>query len=491
MANPLAGHEPAELWKWFYEITRIPRESKNESRIRAWLQNWAADHGCQSRVDAAGNIVIQVNASPQCESAPVAVVQGHMDMVCEKNSDVQFDFETDPIDVYVDGDWVKARGTTLGADNGIGIAAGLAAVTDPAIVHGPLELLFTVDEETGLTGAVKLEPDMLQGRILLNCDSEEDGTLYVGCAGGGDNVTTLRVKRTKPPARKHAYRVKVTGLKGGHSGLNIHENRANAVKLLARFLDRAMATIRGKVYPTAVHGGDKHNAIPREAWADFYASNRAAAALRRLAKTLKEDALTEFRTIDPDIDIVIEDAPEEPVDIIHRKDASKLVNLLLAIPHGVEAMSRDIEGLVETSNNLASVKTDGEVVTILTSSRSSVMPALEAHRRQVAAVGELAGAEVEAHGGYPAWQPDMESKLLAMTKQTYADRFGREPHVTAIHAGLECGIIGDKFPGMEMISFGPNITGAHSPDEAVQISTTVNFYKLFAALLEKISRMKA
>ncbi len=487
MTNPLAGQPPAELWKWFHEITCIPRESKNEAGIRDWLQRWAREHGCESTVDQAGNVLIKVKASPGRENAPVVVIQGHMDMVCEKNSDVTFDFARDPIQTWVDGDWLRARGTTLGADNGIGMAAGLAAVTDPEVVHGPLELLFTVDEETGLTGAVKLEPGALTGRILLNCDSEEDGTLYVGCAGGGDNITTLTVRRVPPPARKHAYRVKVFGLKGGHSGLNIHENRANAIKLLTRYLRAAMADVRGKIFIGTISGGDKHNAIPREAWADFYASNRAAASLRKLAKSLAKDALTEYRTIDPDIAIAVDDAPSAPADVIHKKDASRLVDMLMAIPHGVATMSRDIPGLVETSNNLASVRCDQNRVVVLTSSRSSVMPALRAHRDQIAAAGALAGASVEDHGGYPAWQPDMSSKLLRTTKQVYMAEFGKEPHVTAIHAGLECGIIGDKFAGMEMISIGPNIRGAHSPDEAVQISTTVSFYRLFRALLAKLS----
>jgi dipeptidase D len=299
------------------------------------------------------------------------------------------------------------------------------------------------------------------------------------------------IRRVEPPARKQCYRVTVSGLKGGHSGLNIHENRANAVKLVARFMKAAIETVRGKVYLSTVHGGDKHNAIPREAWADFYASNRARASLKRLAKNLTRDALTEYRTIDPDIRIEVVDADKPSADIMHKKDAIKAVNLLLAIPHGVESMSRDIAGLVETSNNVASVRCDGGKMVVLTSTRSSVMPALRAHRDQIIAVGSLAGAVVEDHGGYPAWQPDMKSKLLKLTRQVYKEQFDREPEVKAIHAGLECGIIGDKFPGMEMISMGPNIFGAHSPEECVQISTTVNFYKLFSALLSKISQKHA
>jgi dipeptidase D len=487
MSNPLSGLEPAELWKHFHEITRIPRESRNEAGIRDYLARWAGSRGCEHVIDETGNIIIRCKATPGHEGAPTVVLQGHMDMVCEKNADVKFDFAKDPIDVQVEGDFVKARGTTLGADNGIGIAAAMAAVTDPSVVHGPLELLFTVDEETGLTGATRLQGGTLAGRILLNMDSEEDGTLYVGCAGGGDNHTTLELRRIRPPARKTAYRVKVSGLKGGHSGLNIIENRANAVRLVARYLRAAMDGVRGKIYVSSIDGGDKHNAIPREASAVFYASNRAGASLKRLAKALRADALTEYRTIDPDIEIAVEPEEKDPGDIIHKKDAARLVDLLLAIPHGVDTMSRDIPGLVETSNNLASVHTEGTKASILTSSRSSVMPALEALRARITAVGHLAGAEVEAMGGYPAWQPDMKSKLLKLTRQVYADEFGKDPHVTAIHAGLECGIIGDKFEGMEMISFGPNLFGAHSPDERVQVSTCVNFYKLMRALLGRLA----
>ena len=487
MGNPLSGIEPAELWKWFYEITRIPRESKNEAGIRKYLADWAGKHGCTHTIDEAGNIIIKAPATPGHEKAAPVVLQGHMDMVCEKNSDVTFDFARQPIEAHVDGDFVMAKGTTLGADNGIGIAAAQAAITDPDVVHGPLELLFTVDEETGLTGATKLQGGTLDGRVMLNMDSEEDGTLYVGCAGGGDDHITATVKRVRPPARKAAYRLRVAGLKGGHSGLNIHENRANAVKLVARYLKTAIATIRGKVYVSSIDGGDKHNAIPREASAVFYASNRAGASLRRLAKAMKKDALSEYRTIDPDIEFIIEEAPEPPSDIIHRKDADRIVNMLIGLPHGVDTMSRDIEGLVETSNNVAAVKTDGDEISVLTSTRSSVMPALQNLRDQITAVGRLAGAEVESGGGYPAWQPNMRSKLLKLTKQTYKEQFGSEPEVKAIHAGLECGIIGDKFEGMEMISFGPNIFGAHSPDERVQISTTQNFYKLFKALLARLA----
>jgi dipeptidase D len=487
MSNPLAGIEPAELWKYFHEITRIPRESKNEAGIRNYLADWAKKNRCTHTIDEAGNIIIKAPATAGHEKAPTVVLQGHMDMVCEKNADVKFDFAKDPLDVFVEDDFVKARGTTLGSDNGIGIAAAQAAVTDPQVVHGPLELLFTVDEETGLTGATRLQGGTLEGRILLNMDSEEDGTLYVGCAGGGDDHLTLTVKRVKPPARKKAYQLKVVGLKGGHSGLNIIENRGNAVRIASQFLRRAIDTVRGKVYVCSIDGGEKHNAIPREASAVFYASNRAGASLRRLAKAMKKDALAEFKTIDPDIDILIEDTLAEPKDIIHKKDANRLVDLLIGLPHGVDTMSRDIAGLVETSNNLAAVKTEGEKISILTSSRSSVMPALENIRSQIRACGRLAGAEVEEGGGYPAWQPDMKSKLLKLTKQTYREEFGNDPEVKAIHAGLECGIIGDKFEGMEMISFGPNIFGAHSPDERVQISTTQNFYKLFKAVLRKLA----
>ena len=491
MTNPFAGLEPVEMWRWFDEITRIPRESRNEKGIRDWLSRWAVEHGCERSIDATGNIVIRVKASPGREGTPIVVLQGHMDMVCEKNSDVTFDFAKEPIQAYIDGDFVRARGTTLGADNGIGIAASLAAVTDPRIVHGPLELLFTVDEETGLTGATRIEGDALKGRILLNLDSEEDGTIYVGCAGGGDNHTALTVKRVPAPARKAAYRIRVSGLKGGHSGLNIIENRANAIRLVARYLRASLDTIRGKVLLVSVDGGDKHNAIPREASAVIHASTRAGGALRKLAKALRKDALAEYAGVDPDIEITVEDLADRPADAIHKKDGARVVSLLLAIPHGVETMSRDIPGLVETSNNLASIRTQGDKITILTSSRSSVMPALQAIRDRIAAAGHLAGAVVEAHGGYPAWQPNMKSKLLKVAREVYSAEFGKDARVTAIHAGLECGIIGDKFEGMEMISFGPNLMGVHSPEERVQISTTATFYRFFRSLLLKLAEKRS
>ncbi len=284
--------------------------------------------------------------------------------------------------------------------------------------------------------------------------------------------------------------MKVSGLKGGHSGLTIHENRANALRLMARYLYIATREIRGKIYLVSVRGGDKHNAIPREAEAVFLASARAGASLRRLAKQLVKDALTEFRTIDPDIAIEVSEVKDAPAEVMHRKDAARVIHLLMSLPHGVDTMSRDIKGLVETSTNLASVRTVDGKVEIVTSSRSSVMPALRTLRDRIIAIGTLAGAEVVDHGGYPAWQPDMGSRLLKLAKQTYSEEFGREPHVTAIHAGLECGIIGDKFEGMEMISFGPNLFGVHSPDERVQISTTVTFWKLFKALLRRLSQLR-
>jgi dipeptidase D len=469
------------VWKQFDEIRKIPRPSGKEGKIREHMKAFALEHGLEAREDKAGNICIAVPATAGHERAPTVVLQGHMDMVCEKNSDKTFDFLTEPIDVRVEGDWVKANGTTLGADNGLGLAAALAAATDESVIHGPLELLFTVDEETGLTGAMNLDASMITGRKMLNLDSEDDGVLFVGCAGGQN--TALRLPVTFVAAPKHvAVRVHVKGLRGGHSGLDIIENRANALRVLSRAL--VLASAATDVAIASIEGGSAHNAIPREANATCLVGDRGAfeAAVR---KSL-EAARAEHGSADPEmaIDIATADAPAK---VLSSESGRKMVDLLLALPHGVLAMSRDLKGLVETSNNVATVEIKDGAAVVLCSSRSSVAAALRATVGQLHAVGRLAGAEVQEKPGYPGWQPNMSSELLALGKRVFGEIWGKEPKVTAIHAGLECGLIGERCPGMDMLSFGPQLKAVHSPDERAQISSTSRFWEAVKGMLARLA----
>lgn len=484
MSTSLTDLEPRIVWGYFDEIRKIPRPSKHEEKIQAWLKKWATEQGFESDGDSTGNLVVRIPATPGHEEAAAVILQGHVDMVPEKNRDVEHDFLKDPIEVVRDGDWALAQGTTLGADNGIGMALAMAAATDPACVHGPLELLFTVDEETGLTGATELDDSLLAGRQLLNLDTEEDGAFYIGCAGGADLQTTFPLQRqaTELPEQ---LQLAVHGLRGGHSGVDIHENRANAIKLLARLLKAAQGA--GVSFELAsVEGGSKHNAIPREAFAGVRAAAGSIKKLKAVAAAQKEEFDGEFCAIDPDL--IVEVTEAEVGDQVFTPDlTARVVGALLAAPHGVLAMSRDVDGLVETSNNVAVLTTADDAIKIVTSTRSSVMPALRAKIGQIRAGFELAGAEVEEQGGYPGWTPNPDSHLLKTGKKVFQQTFGSDPEVKAIHAGLECGIIGEKFPGMDMISFGPEISSPHAPGEKVQISTVESAWRLLKAFLAELT----
>jgi dipeptidase D len=495
MASPLETLEPRSVWQEFDALTKIPRPSKGEERARDHVKKLFAGRDWEIREDETGNMVVRVPATRGREKAPVTIIQGHLDMVTEKNSDVTFDWEKDPINVWIDGDWVKARGTTLGADNGVGVAAAIASALDESVVHGPLELLFTVDEETGLTGAMGLDPAILTGRRLINLDSEEDGVLYVGCSGGCNTTIHFEASMVAPAAGFAGARVKVTGLAGGHSGGDIHENRANAIKILTRFLARAgggapepgAAASRDLAFELAEFtGGNKHNAIPREAEALIALPESNLTDLTALASSEKARGLVEFATSDPGLSISVE-AAKAPERVLARADRDRMLALFAAIPSGVLAMSRDIKGLVETSNNLASVRRHGARFEIITSSRSSVAPALRATLDQVASAARLAGARVEEKDGYPGWQPNLSSPLVAACKRVYKDLRGKEPAVAAIHAGLETGLIGKKIPGIDMISYGPEIKGPHSPDERVQISSVGRFWEYHKAVLAALA----
>jgi dipeptidase D len=488
MSSPLETLEPRLLWKNFDAIRAIPRPSKHEERVAAHVEGWARDRGFEARRDAIGNVVVRVPATPGHEGAPTIVLQGHLDMVCEKNSDVERDFMTQGIDVAVDGDWVVARGTTLGADNGIGVATAMALAEDPSVTHGPLELLCTIDEETGLTGAKKLDPSLISGRIMLNLDTEEDGAVYIGCAGGVDSTGEIKLSRRRGLIGSTPVRIAVLGLRGGHSGLNIIENRGNAIRLAVRAVLAAIAADI-EIDLVSIDGGSKHNAIPREAFVVVRIDDSQLDRLRGVAASCLTAFREEFAATDPDLTVTVEPIEDgngvlRPLNVAAR---DRLLRLLDALPHGVLAMSRDVPGLVETSSNLAVVSTGGSSARIVTSQRSSVMPALYATQRQVRSALELAGAAVFSNDPYPGWKPNPDSPIVRKAIAVYRDLFGSEPAVKAIHAGLECGLLIEKIPDMDAVSIGPEIRGAHSPEERVQISSVQKFYRHTAAILKDLA----
>jgi dipeptidase D len=481
---PITNMEPRPLWKQFDEIRKIPHPSGHEEKIRQYFLDFAKDRGFEVLTDDTGNVVVKIPATPGHENAPTIVLQGHMDMVCEKNNDVEFDFFNDPIQLKVDGEWLSAKGTTLGADNGVGLAAALGLADDESAVHGPLEVLATVDEETGLTGAAQLDASMIQGKTLLNLDTEEIGAVYIGCAGGGDSTITLPVGWQDVPDGTETIEVKVSGLRGGHSGVDVHEQRGNAIKALARLLWKAG---RAKTLTVSrFEGGGVHNAIPREAGADCVVAAADVDAVRKAIESEAEAIRVELASIDPGFKVAIS-ATGRPDQMLDGKSNGALLNLILSIRHGVDAMSFEVPGLVETSNNLASVwMRDGNIV-IGTSSRSSSATALQSVRDSIRAAAELAGATVEEGDSYPGWKPNLESKILETTKQVHERVFGFVPEMKAIHAGLECGIIGEKLPGMDMVSFGPQIEWPHSPEERINIPSVEKFYTLLKEVLKEIA----
>ena len=485
MSDALSALEPRSVWSHFAGIAGVPRPSKHEERIVAWIETLAGEQGWEVRKDGTGNLVLAVPATAGHEGAPTIVIQGHLDMVCEKNKDSHHDFMTEPIRPRIDGEWVYATGTTLGADNGIGVAAGLAAATDPDVVHGPLELLLTLDEETGLTGAKNLDATLITGRTLLNLDSEEDGAIYVGCAGGADVHLSLPATHEARAAGLQPHLLEITGLRGGHSGMNIGENRGNAITLLARVLHSAIES-EVPFQISRVTGGDKHNAIPREAEAIVWLDTDARARLDGIVACMLEGYRVELAGVDDGLTIGLRPCDDDGVAVLNLDARNRLVRLLMALPHGVLGMSRDIEGLVETSSNLAAVRHDGSSITILTSSRSSIMSTLQSVLDGIVASGRLAGFEVEVEVGYPGWKPDLDSPVLSVVRDVYAGLWSKPAKVTAIHAGLECGLIGERIPGMDMVSFGPQIEGAHSPEERVHIPSVARFW---SALREVLARL--
>ncbi|MCP4674776.1 MAG: aminoacyl-histidine dipeptidase [Deltaproteobacteria bacterium] len=480
MSYPVDSLKPLALWNYFDKIRQIPHGSKNEKALGEAVMGWCGEKGCETAMDDVGNVVIRVPATKGYENAPIVVLQGHLDMVCEKNADKEFDFEKDAIVFVREDDWITADGTTLGADNAIGIATGLAFLDMPEAVHGPLEILLTVDEETGLVGAQALKSDFLKGRMLFNLDSEEDGVFYVGCAGGRDTDLKLPVTVTSPPAGQTALRVEVKGLRGGHSGLDIIHNRGNAIRLTGR----ALLAISDKMDLTlaSIAGGDKHNAIPREAAAVIL----VPAGKENEVKTILDAQLAgfrdEFASGEPEISLTVTPA-DAPGDVMDTDSRERVMQLVLGLPHGVLAMVRGMDGMVETSTNMARVRIEEGNLTILTSTRSSVASAIDGVIAQIEAVGRATGAEVHTNEGYPGWMPNLDSKMLAKAKEVWTAVHGTDAKFTVIHAGLECGLIGEKYEGMDMISLGPTIMNPHSPDEKVSISSVERFFDFVKAFL--------
>jgi dipeptidase D len=478
----VADLEPKALWAHFDQILTIPRGSKEEDQIRAYVVSVAERNGLECQVDGTGNVVVKKPGTPGKEGAPAVILQSHLDMVNEKNSDVDHDFSTDPIRPVMDGEYLKADGTTLGSDNGIGVAAMLAILETQDLDHGPLEFLFTIDEETGLTGAGGLDPSMLAGRTLLNLDSEEEGTVTVGCAGGADTELRLRLDTIPAPEQCSTFKLRLHGLKGGHSGIDIHLQRGNAVQLLGRMIHGISHGTPG--FLADFQGGNKHNAIPREAWATVVIPEDQSGDFLLTMGRQFETVESEYKAVEPGMEFSIEEVSTPP-NVWTTFSAWDVLHLLVALPHGVVAMSQDIEGLVETSTNLAVAQSESDVFTVLMSSRSSVASSLDWIRQKIRAIASQAEAEVHEHEGYPGWEPSLRSEVLQVVKSVHARVLGKEPHVEAVHAGLECGIIGEMVPGMDMISFGPQIEYPHSPDERVKVSSVGRFFDLLTAVVEE------
>lgn len=482
MSSALAGLEPQEIWKHFEALAAIPRASTKEAAARDHIIKLAGGLGLESIVDEAGNVVVRKPAHPGRESAPVTALQGHLDMVCEKNEGTDFNFDTDGIRIVRKEDWLYADGTTLGSDNGVGVAAALAVMESKAIKHGPMEFVFTVEEETTLGGAGAFKAGVLKANYLINLDNEEKGTLCIGCAGGLNTYVRRKVA-LQPAGAGAAYRIKVSGLKGGHSGVDIHLGRGNAVRILGGTLQLVLEQLPVEV--ADLKGGSAHNAIPREAFATVVTDAANAAKLKAIVAHYADDVRVDLGIFDPDLQIVMEMA-ERPQQVIAVADAKRVVDLMASLHHGVLAMSPDVPGLVQDSTNVATVSLKDGVVEIVTSQRSAILGSINIAKRLVATACLLAGFEVEHANSYPGWKPEPNSDIVRKSKAVFEEMYGSTPNLIAMHAGLETGVIGVNYPGMQMISFGPQIESPHSPAERVQISSVGEFWKYLVAVLEKL-----
>ena len=479
-ADVLEGLEPPGVWKHFSELTRIARPPKQEKEAREHVLGWAADHAFETETDHEGNVVVRVPASAERESAPIVVLQAHLDMVCERDPDSPYDPREGRIHVVLDDGWVVAEGTTLGADNGIGAAAAMAVAEDPEIAHGPLELLFTVSEEQGLDGAKALDPALVAGRLLLNLDGTSDRALTIGCAGSTHVFTRLRLPVEPPPEGHAALEVVLSGARGGHSGGDIARGRVNAIKALGRVLGRAPLRL------VRLDGGVSRNALPRDAHAAIALAPEVESAFREAAERELAALREQYAGTDDGLTLSIERVDAE-VDAADEETSARALALLAAIPSGVVAMSPTLPGTVETSTSLNVADTTGGVLTLASMTRSANAPALEDVVATIEAAARLAGAEVELLRSYPPWRPDLDSRLLAIARETFERLFGEAPRLEVVHGGLECAVIGDKLPGVEMISLGPEIVSPHAPGERLSISATQRFYRVLGALLDDLS----
>lgn len=477
--------KPRELWRHFDKILSIPRGSKNEAAMIEYVTEIATNHSLSFKTDEAGNIVVSKPGTAGSGQAPITILQSHLDMVCEKNADVEHNFVKDAIKPRQVGDYLYATGTTLGSDNGLGVAAQLAVMASDSFSHGPIELLFTVDEETGLTGAASLRGDFFDGRQLINLDTEEEGALYVGCAGGQGINLTLPLFFQARSAGKESLAIKLHGLSGGHSGVDIHLQRGNAVKLLARALTAVLGKIDFDLI--SISGGNMHNAIPREGFAAVAVDATKRDAFDVALNHQVSEIQVEFKSVEPEMQLEVSPA-ETGAEVLDRASTETVLNLLSALPHGVVSMSYEIPELVETSANMAVVKTVGKELRIHMSNRSSTESAIRAVGQRIKSIARLAGAEVTETEGYPGWKPNLDSTVLKIAREVHKDLFGTEAEVKAIHAGLECGIIGEKYPGMDMVSLGPQIEFPHSPGERVRIGSVADFYRLLVGVLERLAQ---
>ncbi|MCX6335139.1 MAG: aminoacyl-histidine dipeptidase [Bacteroidia bacterium] len=475
--------EPKPLWNFFYDITQIPHPSKKEKRIAEYVEKFGKEHKLETIVDKVGNVLIRKPATKGMEKRKGIILQTHLDMVPQKNNDKKHDFEKDPIQTVIDGDWVKASGTTLGADNGIGVASALAVLASKDLQHGLVEALFTIDEETGMTGVFGLKKGFLKGDILMNLDSEDEHELCVGCAGGIDVSATKKYKEETAPARMTAYRVTAKGLRGGHSGVDISLGRANSNKLMFRFMMQAESDFGIRLAEAA--GGNLRNAIPRESFAVLLVASAKAKAFEKFVKGYEKMYRAEFAEPEPDLSFTCKKC-EMPSKVMTKPDQFQILRAVFVCPNGVQRMSQAMKGLVETSNNMAIVKCLKGSLEVHNLCRSSVNTSKESTAWRIAAVFHLIGAKVTMSGGYPGWKPNMASPVLKIMGSTYKKMFGTEADIKAIHAGLECAIIGGVYPDLDMISFGPTIKHPHSPDEKVNIPSVKKFYAFLCESLKQV-----
>jgi dipeptidase D len=485
MSKDIRDLEPKVLWKHFHSLTQVPRPSKHEDAIQDFMMKFGQGLGLETIKDETGNIIIKKPATPDMEDRKTVVLQGHLDMVPQKNSDKVHDFVKDPIEAYVDGEWVTANGTTLGADNGMGVAATMAVLEATDMVHGPIEALFTADEETGMTGAFGLKKDVLDGDILINLDSEDEGELYIGCAGGIDATATFDYKEAHVGDDMLAYKLVIKGLKGGHSGVDIPLGRGNSNKIMFRFLKTAAKKYGLRI--AKIVGGSLRNAIPREAFVTVVVPEGNAGGFEDDVEHFEDVVRTELAAVEPDISFTCKET-NKPDTVIDEKTQTRLIHAINACPNGVIRMSNDMEGLVETSTNLAIIKSANFKIEVQLLLRSSVESAKDYLAERMESLFTLAGADIRFDGAYPGWKPNTNSEILEVMKTVYNDKFGKIPELRAIHAGLECGLLGAVYPKWDMISFGPTIRNPHSPDEMVKIDTVVKFWDFLVETLKNIPK---